>query len=65
MAQKQMMIPWEEKNYSYIDFYRKAYENETDDQSLILWQKINLYIDCKKVRLDGISMLVQLDKSTI
>ena len=24
-----MHIPWAEKNYSYIDFYRKAYENET------------------------------------
>ena len=29
MLQKQIHIPWLHKDYSYIDFFRKAYENET------------------------------------
>ena len=29
LGQKQSNIPWPEKDYSYIDFYLKAYENET------------------------------------
>ena len=30
LAQKQNNIPWSDKDYSYIDFYLKAYENETE-----------------------------------
>lgn len=29
LAQKQRGVPGPEKDYSHIDFYRKAYENET------------------------------------
>ena len=29
LAAKQQDIPWLEKDYSYIDFYRKSYENLT------------------------------------
>ena len=29
LAQKQANIPWPVRDYSYIDFCRKAYENET------------------------------------
>ena len=29
MLQKQIHIPWLHKDYSYIDFFQKAYENET------------------------------------
>ena len=30
IQQQQSNIPWPEKDYSYIDFYLKAYENETE-----------------------------------
>ena len=29
LAQKQDNIPWPDRDYSYIDFFRKAYENDT------------------------------------
>ena len=29
LAEKQANIPWSDKDYSYIDFYLKAYEKET------------------------------------
>ena len=32
LAARQQDIPWLEKDYSYIDFFRKAYENETDPE---------------------------------
>ena len=29
-ARKQENIPWPDRDYSYIDFFRRAYENETE-----------------------------------
>ena len=36
LAARQQDTPWLEKDYSYIDYFRKAYENETrPDQKMV------------------------------
>ena len=65
MAQKQMMIPWPDKNYSYIDFYRKAYENETDPsakiRSLYTLQESEARRDFYAGSIRQINHLIQFD----
>ena len=33
LEQRQENIPWSEKDYTYIDYYRKAYENEDRERN--------------------------------
>ena len=39
MADQQRFFPWSERNYSYMDYYQKAYENE----KCITRKKVALY----------------------
>lgn len=65
LAQKQMKLPWSEKDYSYIDFYRKAYENETQpsekSRSLYTLQESEARRDFYAGSIRQINHLIQFD----
>ena len=43
LEQRQENIPWSEKDYTYIEYYRKAYENEDGERNPM---EKDLYLYC-------------------
>ena len=65
LLHKQSNIPWSDKDYSYIDFYLKAYENETRPARKI--DRLHRLRDCEANRdyhtgsIRQINHLIQFD----
>ena len=65
LAQKQRGVPGPEKDYSHIDFYRKAYENETEPARKMTF--LHVLRDCEAFRdfyagsIRQINHLIQFD----
>ena len=66
MSSKQSEISWKNKDYDYIDLYRKSYENETDPQQkknkLYTFRSAEAQRDFHTGSLKMISPLIQFDQ---
>ena len=61
----QHFVPWSEKNFGYLDYYRKGYENETDpaakDAALACLQQQEARRDFHTASMKQINHLIQFD----
>ena len=65
LSQRQANIPWTNKDYTYVDFLKKAYENATDPEDkrdkLHAFRMSEAFNDFHTGSLQPINNLIQFD----